>query len=247
MTFNSRMRVLAFSGMAAGAAAIAHSGCASTQATGPAAAPTASVSASARAAPAETQTQRCQREWRTRVQDCIIEGVVSGCRATDSTLGDAFYSCVSDGLSVPLPDTPPAPRQVSVTVTAGDEVFSLRSGGPVVMDVVRLETGSVDVNGASFTYTIERIATAAPAQRTPVDQAAVRFNFDGTTTGDVWKLRTLPVWNLRVQTVSADRASVSFETNDQTLVAKPPSPAGGQQDAGSPAPAPSGSAGQKKK
>lgn len=224
MMINRTVRRLVFGSALIGA--ISFSGCATTQ-TVSMESKTSSTPIT-NATPVETPVQKCQKTWRTKVYDCIIEKVVSSCRERNQSSEDEFYSCISKDLMVPQAQMPSEKRQMSVAVTAGDEVFSMISGGPVVVDVARLEATTVDVNGVTFTFTIERIATAAPNERKEVQQTNVRFNFNGTTTGDVWKLMILPIWNFRVQTVASDRATVSFETNEPTVLVRPVTLAEGQ-------------------
>jgi hypothetical protein len=215
MTFNSRMRNLAITGMAVGMLA----GCATTQAPATAARPAATQTAAAQRP--QTPTERCQREQRTRVQNCIIESIVTTCRESNALNEDAFYSCVSDGLVAPQTLTANPTKQYSITVSFGDEILSMRTGRAVVMDAARLEVAQIDERGVAMVYEIERIVTAVPAERTRVDLATVRFNFDGTSEGDMFKLRGLPVWNLRVESADGGRARVSFEANDPAVLVRP--------------------------
>jgi len=219
MTLRTTARNLAFSGMAAGALY----GCATTQATTQAARPAASASA----APArvETPTERCQRTQRTRVQNCIIESIATSCQESNAGNEDGFYSCISERLVIPHPETPGEARQYSVTVSFGDEVMSVRAGRAVVMEVGRLEVAQIDERGVAFVYETERIATAAPAERTQVVLVTVRYNFDGTTEGETSQLSGLPVWGLRVQANGDGRATASFETNDPAVLVRPSAPA----------------------
>jgi len=197
-----RMRTLAFAGL------LAASGCATTQTAGTVPAPSASASASA-AQRQETPAQRCQRERRSRVQECIIESIATGCREGNAGNEDGFHSCVSQGLA--QPNDIAAVRQISVTVSQGDDALSMRSGESTIMDIVRLEASKIDVSGVVFTFSIERLATAAPEQRAEVLSADVRMNYDGTTSGGWSRLRVLNLWNLRVQAADSGRAAVSFE------------------------------------
>ncbi len=207
----SRHRTLAYAGiLAAGLTA-----CAGTQtATRPTVPEPAGREAQRRD---ETPQQRCQRERRSRVQECIIEAIATSCRERNQGNEDGFYSCVSENL--PTAVSGPA-RQVSVTVSQGDEVLSMRSGGPVVMDVVALEAASISQTGIQLTFRIERLATAQPEQRTQVDQSSITLNYDGTSSGDAFKLRVIPIWNLRAQAASGG-AQVSFETSDPRVTTRP--------------------------
>jgi|WetSurMetagenome_2_1015567.scaffolds.fasta_scaffold68550_4 hypothetical protein len=215
MTFNTRMRNLAITGMVVGALA----GCATTQAPATAARPAATQTAAAQRP--QTPTERCLREQRTRVQNCIIESIVTTCRESNAFSEDAFYSCVSDGLVTPQTLTANPTKQYSITVSFGDEILSIRTGRAVAMDAARLEVAQIDERGVAMVYEIERIATAAPTERTRVELATVRFNFDGTSEGDLFKLRGLPVWNLRVESADGGRARVSFETTDPGVLVRP--------------------------
>jgi len=215
MTFHSRMRNIAFTGMVVGAL----SGCATTQT-----AVTAAVPAPAQAAAPQRQltpTERCQREQRSRVQNCLIEHIAASCRDSNPGNEDAFYSCVSEGLVIPQTLTASPTRQYSITVSYGDEAVSTRVGTATAMDVARLEVAQIDERGVAMIYEIERITTAVPTERTRVDLATVRFNFDGTTEGDMFKLRGLQVWNFRTESTGDGRARVSFETNDPAALVRP--------------------------
>lgn len=215
MTLKSRMRNLAFTGMVAGALY----GCATTQAVAPPARPEA---ASATAQERQlTPAERCQREQRSRLQNCIIEHIATTCREDNALNEEAFYQCVSENLVIPRPETPGPARQYGMTVSYGDEIASMRVGRAAVMDVARLEAGAIDERGVMFTYEIERVSAAAPAEKTQVLLATVRFNFDGTSEGEAWKLRDFPVWNLRVESNGDGRARVSFETNDPAVLVRP--------------------------
>ncbi len=214
MMLRSRMRNLAFSGMVVGALY----GCATTQATAPPARPSAPQAAAPQRV--ETPSERCVRENRARVQNCIIESIVTSCRESSQGNEDNFYSCVSERLVIPQPETAGAATQYSVTVSAGDEVLSTRVGRAVVMDVARLEASQIDGRGVAFIYEVERLATAAPTERTRVESVTVRFNFDATTEGETFRLQGLPVWNLRVQASGSGQAQVSFETNDPAVLVR---------------------------
>lgn len=214
------MRTLAFAGM------LAFSGCATTQ-TAPTARPSQPARGIAPAQSQETPAQRCQRERRSRVQECIIEGISASCRESSGGDEERLYSCLSEGLA--QPNDVGAARQVTVTVSQGDDVLSMRSGEFVIMDVVRLEAAAIDRAGVGFNYSIERLATAAPEQRARVELASVRMNFDGTRSGDWFRLEVLSLWNLRVEAASSGQARVSFETNDPRILP-------GQGDSGAAAP-----------
>lgn len=216
MSFRNTVRNLAYSGMVVGAMY----GCATTQTNTQPARPAAS-SSSAAPARAETPTERCQRTQRTRVQNCIIESIATSCRESNQGNEDGFYSCVSEGLVIPRPENPGDARQYSVTASVGDEVMSVRAGRAVVMETGRLEVSQIDERGVAFLYETERIATAAPTQRTAVVSVTVRFNFDGTEEGETFALSSgLTMWNLRVQAADGGRAAVSFDSNDPALLVK---------------------------
>ncbi len=223
MTIRTRMRNLAFAGIMAGALS---AGCATTQGASIAAAP-APAQASAAHPRQETPAERCQRTQRTRMQNCLIESIVATCRESNSFNEDAFYSCVSENLVVPQSLEARPAKQYSVTVSAGDEVLSTRTGRAVAMDVARLEASQIDQRGVAFTYEIERITLAAPTERTGVDSATVRYNFDGTYEGEAFKLQGLAVWNLRVEGSGTGQARVSFESNDPALLVRPADAAAG--------------------
>ncbi len=208
------MRNLTFSAMVTGALY----GCATTSAnTQPARPINPQAAAPARV---ETPTERCQRTQRTRVQNCIIESISTTCREGNPDNEDNFYSCISENLVIPRPETPGGSRQYSFTVSFGEEVMSVRTGRAVVMEVGRLEVAQIDERGVAFVYETERIATAAPTERTQVALVTVRYNFDGTSEGETFKLGGLPVWNLRVQSSGDGRATASFETNDPAVLAR---------------------------
>lgn len=209
MTFRNAARILVFS------AALA--GCASTQEAAVAPLPRTQPRPAAAPARVETPTERCQRERRSRVQECIVEGIVTSCRERNESNEDGFYSCVSEGLAAPASSE----RSVTVTVSQGDEVLSLRAGAFTVMDLVRLDATTIDQQGVEFTFSIDRIAVAEPANRTPVEQAAIRINYDGTSSGDLFKLRTLDLWNLRVEAAGSGSARVLFQTADPRILVRP--------------------------
>ncbi len=215
MTFNGRLRNLAY-----GAAVIgALSGCATVQRGDPAPRPRAAAEAPAQPARELTPTERCQRERRTRVQDCIIESIATTCREGNQGNDEGFYSCISDNLVQNTAER--APRQASLVVSYGDEVLSTRVGGPAMIATARLEVAQVDERGVALLYEIERVEPAAYAERTRMNQVTVRYNFDGSSEGNTFMLDDLPIWNFRVSANGDGRARVSFETADPRILVRP--------------------------
>ncbi|MFN7991471.1 MAG: hypothetical protein U0R44_04915 [Candidatus Micrarchaeia archaeon] len=206
MTLNSRMRNLAFAG------ALATTACAGTQH------PTADPQR-IRMQPtvAANPLQDCLGR-RSRRQECMIEGIAAQCTGRASGNQDAFVSCMGQGLAI---SETPAARTASVTVSAGDEVLSMRVGAFTIMDVYRLDVSAVDQNGIAFTFDIERLSTSAPTERTQVSHSELRMNFDGTKTGP-WAVVSdvIEAWNFRVEAVDATHARVRFETDDPRLLVR---------------------------
>jgi hypothetical protein len=206
MKSGSRIRTLAFAAMAA-------SGCAGAQHTETAPPRAQPVHMT----PSVLPQQRCLTERRTRIQDCIIEGLATMCRQRASGNEDAYDACMTSGLDEGRVS---GARALTTTVSAGDEVFSLRMGGIHMLDVIRLEATTIDQSGVAFTFQIERLSVDAADHKTQVEQAQIRMNYDGTKSGDWWKLRILDgVWNLRVE-ASGSSARVSFETDYPSLVVR---------------------------
>jgi hypothetical protein len=212
MTFNRTFRKLALGAAVVGAL----SGCAGAQ-RGDIMPKPSQTRPESRPEPALSPVEKCKAGRKARVQDCIIETIVGGCKEGSAGDDDKFYSCVSDGLKT---EDGPVQRQVSVTVSAGDEVLSMRVGGPVVMEVAWLEVAAIDERGIRLTFQSERLATAEPSERTPVANASARYNYDGTEEGDAWKFNGLPAWNLQVSSAARGRAVVSFETDEPGLLVR---------------------------
>ncbi|MEW6723137.1 MAG: hypothetical protein AB1324_07775 [Candidatus Micrarchaeota archaeon] len=205
MSFHSKARALAFAGM------IAVSGCATT---------TQQVSGGSTAPPTqlrepETPAQRCARERQTGLQACLIEGLATTCRERSRGNDEGFMSCMTESLRPQSVER--TERQFSVTVSAGQEVFSMRAGSPAMMDIFRMDAAVIDQNGVEFSFIRERLSVSAPTQLTPLEQLILRMNFDGSKTGDWVRMGFIEVWNMRVQQADGGRATVSFSSDEPAL------------------------------
>jgi hypothetical protein len=147
----------------------------------------------------------------------MIEGLAGVCRERSSGNEDGMLSCMQEGLRQP---TAPAHRDVTVTVAQGEEVFSMRVGGPVVFEIVKMDARTVDQAGVEFNFTVDRVFTATVAQHATLESAQLRMNFDGTRAGDWSAASFTELWNFRVQAGESGRARVSFETDDPRITVR---------------------------
>jgi hypothetical protein len=168
---------------------------------------------------AETPVQRCQRERRTRVQDCIIESIVTQCRTRRAGDEPAVQACVDEGLrqSLVYGET----RSSTVTVGQGDELFSFRVGNSAMMDVGRLEASAVDQSGVTFVFNIERFAPTVPAEKIQITNDQVRLNFDGSRSGGWDRVAITEVRVLSAAAAGDGRATVTVETEDPRVLLRP--------------------------
>ncbi len=197
---NSKLRTLAFAG-------IMMAGCAGVQQN--AARPAGSSDPLAHVNPAETPLQKCQREKRSGVQNCMVEAISRQCTTSSNGNEDTFYSCAANGLRTP---DAAENRQAKVTVSQGDEVFGIRNATGSVVDVARLDATTIDSSGVGFTFTIERIPTSQPSAVTPVSSASMRMNFDGSRSGNWDMVSVVEVTIKTVESAPGGKASVTFET-----------------------------------
>jgi hypothetical protein len=158
-------------------------------------------------------TESCLRQT-ARIQECMIEGIARRCGERSE---EAMLSCMAEGLSQP---SEPAHREISITVAQGEEVFSMRAGGPAVFQIAKLDAGAVDQSGIEFTYSVDRVFASNPTEHTSIDNVQLRMNFDGTRTGDWTIPGTTEIWNFRVQSGEGGRARVSFETDDPRITVR---------------------------
>jgi hypothetical protein len=147
----------------------------------------------------------------------MIEGLARVCRERSPGNEDGMLACMDEGLRQP---TAPAHREVSVTVAQGEEVFSMRVGGPAVFQIVKMDARTVDQSGVEFSYTVDRVFAASPSEHTSIENVQLRMNFDGTRTGDWTIPATTEIWNFRVQAGEGGSARVSFETDDPRIVVR---------------------------
>ncbi|HSB46841.1 MAG TPA: hypothetical protein VLD37_02420 [Candidatus Bilamarchaeum sp.] len=161
-------------------------------------------------------TETCLRQT-TRLQECMIEGMAGVCRERTSGNEEGMLSCMREGLSQPVA---PAHRDISVTVAQGEEVFSMRVGGPAIFEIVKMEATAVDAAGVGFTFTVDRVLTATVTQHATLETAQMRMNFDGTRTGDWSAAAFTELWHFQVQAGESGRARVSFETDNPAITVR---------------------------
>ena len=209
MSFGSKFRALALSGMLV-------SGCAGVQQAGNVR-PAGTADPLGTMAPSENPLQRCQRDRRSGVQNCMVETISRQCTAANQGNEDGFYSCVANGLRTP---DSAENRQVRVTVSQGDEVFGLRNATGTVTDVARLDASAIDANGVSLTFTIERIATSQPTVVMPVSHASMRMNFDGSRSGQWDMVSVSEVYVRAAESAPDGKATITFETANPRVFAR---------------------------
>jgi hypothetical protein len=147
---------------------------------------------------------------RTRIQECLIEAAFKSCKGSKE--------CIVDQLKQDY-QFPGEKVNLSIDVMQGDEVLSLRTGGSIFNDIVRLEVASVDSKGVTFRLEFSCIDLTDLESRKVIDEATFRMNFDGELSGDAWKFNPIEVWNFRVEE-SDDGAKVSFSTADNRILVR---------------------------
>lgn len=200
---NSRIRALAVAGIILG-------GCAETQINHPPTAKPATQSNIEQKRPGVIEN--CSQA--TRYQECIVEGIAKDCKERSGGNDDKFYTCITKGLALPERREP---MQFSVTVSSGEEVLSVRHGEGVAVNVARLEASSVDEKGVVFGFEIEIIPLYNTADKHVIEHSSIKYNFDGSKSGDTWKLNVLEIWNFSVRAVGMGKATVSFQTMESQV------------------------------
>lgn len=188
-------------------AGVLAAGCASQQA--------AQVQPPRPAATAEQKTQaRSPREVclqrKTNVQECLIEAIAKGCQSQEKA-----QQCMEKGLGQERA-FPGEARTRKVLAYAGEEVLSLRFGRPPEMGIAKLEVDGIDGKGAAFMYIIRRVDAHDPRKGEAVEEIPFRVNYDGTSSGDGWKLNGLGIWDLKVKK-SGKGVQVNFATTDSRI------------------------------
>jgi hypothetical protein len=105
-----------------------------------------------------------------------------------------------------------------LTVSQGDEVFSIRNGTGVLTDIVRLEVSTIDSSGINFNYDIDRIATAQPETKNSIQHASLRMNFDGSKSGPWDFVSITEIWNFKVEIGDGTKATIRFESANPRLL-----------------------------
>src|SRR4030095_972520 len=166
----------------------------------------------------ETVQQRCARERTTRVQECIIEGIVTQCRTRDAA---GVQPCVDEGLSQST--TFENLRSLTATVSAGQEVFSMRVGNSTMMQVMRLDATTIDSSGVAFSFDIDRFSPLG-GDKNAVTHEELRVNFDGVRSGNWTRFGITEVRVVAVEAAGAGGARVTLETEDPRVTVRAPPP-----------------------